>query len=111
MDRRGFLTGLTAIIAAPAIVRASSLMPIKAEQVIVPFRFSVRTAIPSKTWRMLWQGLPIPGPTVTYGTVMMTEHERARVLSNGWDWREMVRRSGDIDHAGKMELLGEGSAA
>lgn len=30
IGRRGFLTGLGALIAAPAIVRASSLMPVKA---------------------------------------------------------------------------------
>lgn len=30
MPRRGFLAGLGAILAAPAIVRASSLMPVKA---------------------------------------------------------------------------------
>lgn len=29
MDRRSFLTGLTALIATPAIVRASSLMPLR----------------------------------------------------------------------------------
>jgi len=29
MNRRGFLTGLVSLIAAPAIVRATSLMPIK----------------------------------------------------------------------------------
>lgn len=29
MNRRGFLTGLGALIATPAIVRASSLMPIR----------------------------------------------------------------------------------
>lgn len=29
MNRRGFLTGLTGLIAAPAIVRASSIMPVK----------------------------------------------------------------------------------
>jgi Protein of unknown function (DUF1565) len=29
MDRRGFLAGLGALIAAPAIVRASSLMPVR----------------------------------------------------------------------------------
>ncbi len=30
MDRRGFLTGLVSLVAAPAIVRATNLMPIKA---------------------------------------------------------------------------------
>lgn len=34
MNRRGFLTGLVSTLAAPAIVRAELLMPIKA---IVPF--------------------------------------------------------------------------
>lgn len=29
MDRRSFLTGLIGVVAAPAIVRASSLMPVK----------------------------------------------------------------------------------
>lgn len=30
MNRRGFLTGLSALVAAPAIVRASSIMPVRA---------------------------------------------------------------------------------
>lgn len=32
MDRRKLITGLSALIATPAIVRASSLMPIKGER-------------------------------------------------------------------------------
>jgi hypothetical protein len=31
VNRRGFITGLISLVAAPAIVRAGSLMPIKAE--------------------------------------------------------------------------------
>jgi hypothetical protein len=30
MNRRGFLTGLVSVIAAPAIVRAASIMPVRA---------------------------------------------------------------------------------
>lgn len=37
-SRRGLLTGLSALVAAPAIVRASSLMPVKALQNVVPKR-------------------------------------------------------------------------
>lgn len=37
MNRRGFVIGLSAIIAAPAIVRASSLMPVK---LFEPFTFA-----------------------------------------------------------------------
>ena len=33
-SRRSFITGLSALIAAPAIVKASSLMPIKATPII-----------------------------------------------------------------------------
>jgi hypothetical protein len=35
-SRRGFLTGLAGFLAAPAIVRASSLMPVKAVHELVP---------------------------------------------------------------------------
>jgi hypothetical protein len=41
IDRRGFITGLVSLVAAPAIVRVSSLMPVKsfgeiADSLIVP---------------------------------------------------------------------------
>lgn len=40
MNRRGFITGMAALIAAPSIVRASSLMPVKvlmpANDVLIP---------------------------------------------------------------------------
>lgn len=36
--RRGFLIGLSAALAAPAIVRASSLMPVKRPPLITPAR-------------------------------------------------------------------------
>lgn len=34
LSRRGLITGLAAMIAAPAIVRAGSLMPVKAEKLV-----------------------------------------------------------------------------
>lgn len=39
MDRRGFLTGLSAVICAPAIVRATSLMPINARLAAAPLAY------------------------------------------------------------------------
>lgn len=36
LDRRGFITGLVALVAAPTIVRASSLMPIKVMKPLYP---------------------------------------------------------------------------
>lgn len=44
MNRRGFITGLISLVAAPAIVRAGSLMPIKAE-IIRPLRQFVVTGV------------------------------------------------------------------
>jgi len=43
MNRRALLTGLTCLIAAPAIVRVSSLMPIKAvpNWTVIPMRMSI----------------------------------------------------------------------
>jgi len=55
-SRRSFITGLIAFAAAPAIVRASSLMPVKA---MVPDLewleedFVFRTSIPAGDWRMI----------------------------------------------------------
>lgn len=43
MNRRGFLTGLSALIAAPAIVRAGNLMPIK----VMPIELEVYGASPA----------------------------------------------------------------
>jgi hypothetical protein len=42
--RRGFITGLISLVAAPAIVRADSLMPVKAADI-------TRASLPSPTWR------------------------------------------------------------
>ncbi len=76
-NRRGFLTGLGALfIAAPAIVRVTSIMPVKAirpdildDDIVklftqinellddIPFTESIYTGIPIPTWRMLNQGV------------------------------------------------------
>lgn len=53
-SRRGFIAGLGALIAAPPIVRASSLMQIRA----IPHRFILRTSLPAYSWRMFNQGAP-----------------------------------------------------
>ena len=37
IDRRGFLRGLTGILAAPALVRVSSLMPVKARPLLIEY--------------------------------------------------------------------------
>lgn len=36
LPRRGFLTGIAAVICAPSIVRAASLMPVKAYSQVLP---------------------------------------------------------------------------
>ena len=55
-SRRGFITGLIAFAAAPAIVRASSLMPVKAFDPLEGFEwyeewFRWEREIVSKDWR------------------------------------------------------------
>lgn len=35
-SRRGFITGLVSLLAAPAVVRASSLMPVSGAKLIIP---------------------------------------------------------------------------
>ena len=61
IERRSFLTGLASIVAAPAIVRASSLMPVKA---LIPFEFEtehkfiLHTSLPEARWRMFNMGMP-----------------------------------------------------
>ena len=60
LTRRSILTGLTASFAAPAIVRASSLMPIRA-RIFDPFYLDSRVS------RYLWDlGMRIHG-AVVYG--------------------------------------------
>lgn len=36
-SRRGFITGLVALVAAPAVVRVASLMPVSAPKLVTPF--------------------------------------------------------------------------
>ncbi len=59
--RRGLITGLTSLIVAPAIVRASSLMPISVERLLVYTNdFGVYNYIgphPSEKGRYIWQCL------------------------------------------------------
>jgi len=55
--RRSFLTGLGSLfVAAPAIVRASSLMPVRAivhSQEFTSHNFFLKTAIPVAQWRAI----------------------------------------------------------
>ncbi len=70
MNRRGFITGLISLVAAPAIVRAGSLMPIKAE-IIKPLRQFVVTGIDD-----YMQLAPCTPIDVLYGTIK---------IKNCWD--------------------------
>jgi hypothetical protein len=55
-SRRGFLLGLGVAVAAPAIVRATSLMPVRA----LEREFIFRTSLPAGIWRQI----PILVPTL-----------------------------------------------
>ena len=68
--RRGLITGLVSLVAAPAIVRASSIMPVKAlptaEELLsaMPLQFPPMHAIPYPGWRFRFEpsGLVIHEP-------------------------------------------------
>lgn len=65
--RRGFISGLGALIAAPAIVRVASIMPVSARGLAL-----VRTSIPIGAWRLfgrspMMDALPL---MVNYNIVM-----------------------------------------
>jgi hypothetical protein len=72
MNRRGFITGLISFVAAPAIVRASSLMPIKpfidGEQIFKQF---LDLEVGRRSWEADWVEiadliLPVRPPLITY---------------------------------------------
>lgn len=46
MNRRGFITRLTSIIAAPAIVRIELIMPVKAVESILPYEVKLINHLP-----------------------------------------------------------------
>ena len=48
LSRRSLITGLISLVAAPAIVRAGSLMPVK--QMIEPVRFAVGPVYVGERW-------------------------------------------------------------
>lgn len=68
LSRRGLITGLASLLAAPAIVRAESLMPIKS----VPAEW-VRAA----TW--VWEGTPGGIISVHFKIVHLSDGERAEM--------------------------------
>lgn len=75
-SRRSFITGLISLVAAPAIVRAGSLMPVKAEPMIgsdtlTVHRYAIiRTSIPAGSWRSLHDGISPAGHG--FQTIMQT---------------------------------------
>jgi hypothetical protein len=40
MNRRGFIAGVGILIAAPAVVKASSLMPVRSPKIIIPHSYT-----------------------------------------------------------------------
>lgn len=73
--RRRFITGLASLIAAPAIVRASSLMPVR----VLP--------VDPGTWMTMD---PWPYPYGRSPGMNVMEELRAQIKS---DWRDIVRLS------------------
>lgn len=62
IHRRSFLLGLGAAVAAPAIVKASSLMKLPVRRVILPEieieRYAIiRASIPTAYWRRINEGI------------------------------------------------------
>ncbi len=85
INRRGLIVGLGAgFLAAPAIVRASSIMPVRVPRLVVPavgryIRFvatfdgvgRIETSDDNISWRPLPQNA---GPIRTSSTIMVVQH-------------------------------------
>lgn len=72
LARRSFLTGLGALIAAPTVVRAASLMPVRG--IVMPVYVTVRTGIPSPTWRVMYTSNPTRNPDLLWRDLMADRH-------------------------------------
>lgn len=55
LNRRGFLTGLVSALAAPAIVHACNLMPVKSVDLIEPHYEKVRALMAEDVMRVIEQ--------------------------------------------------------
>lgn len=77
LNRRSLITGLISLVAAPAIVRAGSLMPVKLMQPIMPMAI-----------------LPMPWETATREQILseigVLVHQWA-IQANGLGYRQMFR--------------------
>ena len=71
VQRRAFLTGLGSLLAAPAIVHASSLMPVKVLKPLAPaFQFAFQQWDPTDgSWRVLETISPPPQPEMFYDVI------------------------------------------
>ena len=82
--RRTFLTGLVSALAAPAIVRVESIMPVRAPKLVtvvdVPWQNILRIEISNEEWRRLNMGVPylkgLDGSLEDYSQIdrMLTYH-------------------------------------
>lgn len=84
-SRRSFLKGLGALIAAPAVVKVASLMPVRgvvieAPTLILPGSHVIRTGLPLATWRKLYEGVHFP----TKGSFNSINREVAEQMVVDW---------------------------
>lgn len=91
--RRTFLTGLTTIIAAPAIVRASSLMPVKAwsETSLVAPGLNLRGIIAESCGFARGDFVYDPETGISWIVTATTDECRARSRDGALDTRRMLR--------------------
>lgn len=72
MNRRGFLTGALGFLAAPAIVRASSLMPVS----VVPMMIETQPLILALDTRAIWIAWSEATPLSDWGSTSKTAFTR-----------------------------------
>lgn len=107
LPRRRFLTGLATLFAAPAIVRAASLMPVKAAE---PEGYTVvfRTSLPIGSWRKMWHEqwaeLAAEFMPINYRWVIPVDPARAILLPEVSSepcvgpWRRISRVANPLEH-------------
>lgn len=89
LPRRRFLQGLAALIAAPAIVRFESLMPVHA---LPPEEFIQRTE-----WQWYRNGVPIPEAIKSTYVLQLHDFNSEIALKHALPaWEEVVRSSVEL---------------
>lgn len=104
-SRRGFLGGIFAVAASPAIVRAASLMPVAAPKIIVP---PTDIITPDQLFgEFLYKGDGATARTIQHNLGWAPQFIMIKASNKAVDWKFLPLGGGQMKRRGFLRARGE----